>query len=186
MKRISISKKTRFEVFKRDFFKCGYCGSEVGAGVVLEIDHIIPVAEGGTNVMENLITSCFDCNRGKSKNLLSSIDERFKVNVEKSNQFKEQKNQVLAFLEFQNNQKEIERQIFSQAISPLINSKCYLPSDWESSVRFFLKHLGLEEVFNSSKQAADTAKVWESKKFTYFCGICHKKIKSKAGHNGKN
>jgi len=33
--------------------------------VVLEIDHVIPVCQGGTNDDENLIVACEDCNRGK-------------------------------------------------------------------------------------------------------------------------
>jgi len=65
-----ISKKTRFEVFKRDKFTCQYCG-RMAPDVILEIDHIKPVAKGGTNNVLNLITSCRDCNRGKGKRPLS-------------------------------------------------------------------------------------------------------------------
>ena len=63
--RTPISKKLRFEVFKRDKFACNYCGKQA-PNVVLEIDHIEPVSKGGTNEILNLITSCYDCNRGKS------------------------------------------------------------------------------------------------------------------------
>jgi len=63
--RKSIAKKTRFEVFKRDSFTCQYCGSSAPK-VVLELDHIDPVARGGINNVMNYVTSCFDCNRGKS------------------------------------------------------------------------------------------------------------------------
>lgn len=68
--RKSIPKKIRFEVLKRDSFTCQYCGASA-PDVILEVDHIYPVAEGGTNDLMNLITSCRDCNRGKSKTLLS-------------------------------------------------------------------------------------------------------------------
>lgn len=47
-KRKSISKKLRFEVFKRDSFTCQYCG-KMAPDVVLEVDHINPVASGGEN-----------------------------------------------------------------------------------------------------------------------------------------
>lgn len=70
MKRKSLSKAVRFEVFKRDKFTCQYCG-RMAPDVILEVDHINPVANGGTNDIINLITSCKDCNRGKSKKLLS-------------------------------------------------------------------------------------------------------------------
>ena len=69
-KRNSLSKKLRFEVFKRDKFTCQYCG-EKAPNVVLEVDHITPVSKKGTDELFNLITSCFDCNRGKSNIELS-------------------------------------------------------------------------------------------------------------------
>ena len=76
-KREPLSKRIRFEVFKRDNFTCQYCGAKAPE-VILEVDHIKPVKEGGTNEIMNLITSCFDCNHGKSSKTLSdnSIIER--------------------------------------------------------------------------------------------------------------
>lgn len=59
--RKSLSKRTRFEVFKRDGFTCQYCGSKP-PDVVLHCDHVVAVANGGTNDLTNLITSCADCN----------------------------------------------------------------------------------------------------------------------------
>jgi len=69
-KRTPISKRSRFEVFKRDSFKCQYCG-ESAPKVVLHIDHIHPVSKGGDNHITNLITSCDSCNLGKSNKLIS-------------------------------------------------------------------------------------------------------------------
>lgn len=68
--RKSISKKTRFEVFKRDSFTCQYCGATAPT-VVLEIDHIVPVAGGGDNGLLNLATACRPCNSGKGARKLS-------------------------------------------------------------------------------------------------------------------
>ena len=56
-----IKKSVRFEVFKRDGFVCQYCGAHPPA-VILHIDHIHPVAEGGTDDFDNLITACEPCN----------------------------------------------------------------------------------------------------------------------------
>lgn len=69
-----LTKKTRFEVFKRDKFTCQYCG-RMSPDVILEVDHIKPVSKGGSNKMMNLITSCRDCNRGKRDNVLSDDAE---------------------------------------------------------------------------------------------------------------
>lgn len=70
MARKQISKKIRFEVFKRDSFKCQYCGAEP-PNVILHVDHIHPVSKDGDNDLLNLITSCQPCNLGKGATPLS-------------------------------------------------------------------------------------------------------------------
>lgn len=60
-----IGKRLRFAIFARDQFTCRYCGRQADQ-VALHIDHIIPVAKGGTNDEQNLITACVECNLGKS------------------------------------------------------------------------------------------------------------------------
>jgi hypothetical protein len=69
---MSVSVRTRFEVFKRDEFTCQYCGRK-SPEVVLEVDHIVPVAGGGMDDVVNLRTSCWACNSGKSDKPLSEI-----------------------------------------------------------------------------------------------------------------
>ena len=59
-----ISKKERFDIFNRDGFMCVYCGQSK-PDVVLHVDHIKPVAKGGTNDRSNLVTACSACNGGK-------------------------------------------------------------------------------------------------------------------------
>lgn len=63
------SKRLRFEVFKRDCFTCQYCGKQP-PDVVLEADHVDPVAAGGATTIDNLITACEDCNAGKADRAL--------------------------------------------------------------------------------------------------------------------
>lgn len=60
--RKSLSVRKRFFVFKRDRYRCRICGQ---SGVMLEVDHKLPVALGGSDALDNLQTLCFDCNRGK-------------------------------------------------------------------------------------------------------------------------
>ncbi len=67
---MSVSKKARFEIFKRDSFTCQYCGKNA-PDVILELDHIAPISKGGEDDILNLITSCFECNRGKGARELS-------------------------------------------------------------------------------------------------------------------
>lgn len=60
----------RFEILKRDAFCCTYCGARPKDGVRLQVDHIKPKAEGGTDDPKNLTTSCEDCNGGKGARVL--------------------------------------------------------------------------------------------------------------------
>lgn len=69
--RSSISPKIRFEIFKKDNYKCQICGASVKEdGVKLEVDHKIPKSRGGTDDKSNLWTLCFNCNRGKGNSKL--------------------------------------------------------------------------------------------------------------------
>ena len=72
VQRNKINDSTRFEVFKRDGYRCKICGMspETNPEVTLHLDHIIPVALGGTSVIENLQTLCSSCNMGKKAKLM--------------------------------------------------------------------------------------------------------------------
>lgn len=57
----------RFDVFKRDNYRCQICGRTAqDDNVKLEVDHKLAKSKGGTDTLDNLWTLCFDCNRGKS------------------------------------------------------------------------------------------------------------------------
>ena len=53
--------------------------------MVLEVDHIVPVIENGGNDAMNLITACFNCNRGKGKRTLSNTEQLKKQKNELDN-----------------------------------------------------------------------------------------------------
>ena len=62
-----ITKALRFEILKRDYFKCRVCGASpaVNPKIILHVDHIKPRSKGGKTTRENLQTLCSDCNYGK-------------------------------------------------------------------------------------------------------------------------
>ena len=64
--RSQMTPKLRFEVMKRDGYRCRICGRSASEGAKLEVDHIIPVSKGGKTIMSNLQTLCRECNRGKA------------------------------------------------------------------------------------------------------------------------
>ena len=176
-KRVGISTKTRFDIFKRDGFTCQYCNKGTSNGVVLEVDHIIPVCEGGNNSNENLITACFDCNRGKGGRELSQIPETLQ---EKTTRIAEKEKQYKAFIRLQ---KRIEGNMLSdiEAINTIYSDA--FPK-WEmddrfknSSVRNFIEHLGVFEVSKSMYTAIGKCSD-NNHAIKYFCGVCWSKIKN--------
>src|SRR5476649_2779049 len=73
--RRTLTKRVRFEILKRDNFACRYCGAKP-PDVVLHCDHVHPVSRGGKNELENLVTSCRDCNAGKGACLIEDRPAR--------------------------------------------------------------------------------------------------------------
>lgn len=69
LERSKITDSVRYDVLKRDNFKCQLCGASQKDGVTLHVDHIIPVSKGGTSNFNNLRTLCDRCNLGKSDKL---------------------------------------------------------------------------------------------------------------------
>ena len=64
--REGISARTRYDILRRCNFACFYCGTPAALGLKkLQIDHVMPVALGGTNDPWNLVAACYDCNAGK-------------------------------------------------------------------------------------------------------------------------
>jgi 5-methylcytosine-specific restriction endonuclease McrA len=57
----------RFRILQRDSFRCRYCGRPGSTlGVVLHVDHVVPVSAGGATREDNLRTACEECNLGKA------------------------------------------------------------------------------------------------------------------------
>lgn len=178
-KRQSLSKKMRFDVFKRDLFVCQYCGATPPT-VVLEVDHITPVSKGGKNRVDNLITACFDCNRGKSDGVLNvapkSVSDKAAVLAEKMAQLK-------AFDKLQREKREQEEGAINE-VEEVFTSKfnLYFALRFRESVRRFLCDMTVCELMEAMNKACsrinkpdDAAK--------YFCRICWTIIKER--NNGR-
>ena len=65
-----VSLRERFKILNRDNFTCQYCGRKP-PDVTLEVDHKTPRKHGGSHHPSNLVTACWECNRGKSGMLLT-------------------------------------------------------------------------------------------------------------------
>lgn len=180
MVKMSISKKTRFDIFKRDGFACAYCGRTPPA-VVLEIDHIQPKSKGGREDLNNYITACFDCNRGKRNVPLSNIPPKVSENIsillEREEQLREY-NKILLKIE-RRTQKDVSE------ISSLYQSQY---EGWEFSekfknvdLRYFLRLLPKQEIIEALHIAMNKIPGNHTTVIRYFCGVCWRKIKRKQG-----
>ena len=144
-KRKTITKKTRFEVFKRDGFTCQYCG-KMAPDVVLEVDHINPVANGGENDIMNLVTSCFDCNRGKGKRKLTEKDE-IKKQQARLTELNEKREQLKMMLEWRKALENFSQEQLSQFLKIYENKTGYsLTEHGEELAKKWIKDFGLIEV----------------------------------------
>jgi len=171
-----LSKKIRFEVFKRDSFSCVYCGKSP-PNVILEVDHIIPKSQGGTNDIINLATSCFDCNRGKSDRLINDKIARadIQADIEK---LKEINEQVKEYYNYQNeldklNWQAVEKinDLYKQLTGGLFCFGEY------SKMKYFrlLKQFNVDEVLEATMIAFDKFgdDLASAGGFKYTCGILH-------------
>jgi hypothetical protein len=138
----------------------------------------MPVSKGGKNDIDNLITACFDCNRGKSNNELTNLPITIS---EKNERIKIAQQQYLEYKKILKKQEKILLDEIDE-IELIYNSyfKEYLFSEkFKNSVRSFINKIG----FFSVKEAMDTAcsKIYydEHKALKYFCGICWYIIKNK-------
>lgn len=172
--RKAISKRVRFEVFKRDAFACQYCGAHP-PGVLLHVDHILAVANGGTNAMDNLVTSCLPCNLGKGARDLNVVPQSL---AEKAKETAEREAQLAGYQTILAAKRErIDRDVW-RVLEHLSGGGRLekAPREHYASTQRFVERLGLHVVLEAADIAL-VARVSEWKRFRYFCGVCWNKIR---------
>lgn len=171
--RKTLSKRVRFEVFKRDLFTCQYCGA-TPPGVVLEVDHIDPVAEGGGDEETNLVTACFDCNRGKAAVALTVVPESL---ADRAARIAEAEEQLAGYRAIMREYEERKDADVWEVIEILFNETSTTHARF-GSVKRFLERLPLESVREAANLTRQNAPYYGmDRRFRYFCGICWRWIK---------
>lgn len=180
-KRKAIGPKKRFEIFKRDLFTCQYCG-RTPPQVVLEVDHVVPVVEGGTNTEVNLLTSCWECNSGKGGTSLEQITQPIEQRLEIA---KEKKKQVKAFEAWQIKQREEHDrnagnigEYFLVTIWGDEYKGRTVDDDKQRSIRRFLKDMSTTDLMEAIDITAGLCRnASYEQTFRYLCGVCWRRIK---------
>lgn len=180
MKRKPLSKTTRFEVFKRDRFTCQYCGA-VPPSVVLEVDHIDPVSGGGGDEEGNLITACFDCNRGKAARSLTVAPESLS---DRAARVAEAEEQLAGYREIMRQVEARKEADVWEVVAALFGTTETTHARFES-IKRFLERLPLHEVVEAGGIARGAKPYSDPQRFKYFCGVCWRKIE-RAESDGQN
>ena len=177
-KREPITKKMRFEIFKRDKFTCQYCG-RMAPDVILEVDHIKPVSKGGKNEFINLVTSCRDCNRGKKDRELSD-NSTVKVQQKQLLEIADRKEQLEMLLEWRQQLEALEieyvtviENVFSEKTGFEINEHgrnklLKLLKEFEFQYVLEATEIAIDTYFDNTSQSSELA-------FSKIGGICFNK-----------
>lgn len=170
MAKFELKLKDRFEVFKRDNFTCQYCGRKVPE-VVLELDHIIPKSKLGIDTLENYITSCFDCNRGKGDRLLTDKKTRDKIQ-ENLKELQERESQLKEYSKFiKAKQRRIKKDIdeISDKWSFLAGKESLFSEKGRLSIKRLLANFTKEDIMEAMELSIKVENL--EGRFKYMCGI---------------
>lgn len=172
---MAVSKRLRYEILRRDNHACRYCGAEA-PDVKLTVDHVTPVALGGSDEPTNLVTACAPCNSGKSSTtpdapLIADVEEKailwgraLALAIERREQGRESRRQLLAYF-------ESEWLYRSDAPAPM-------DDDWPETVtRFYASGLDVEELDNAI-DVSYGARIASENRWRYFCGVCWRKVEA--------
>lgn len=156
-RRKSISKKIRFEVFKRDNFACQYCGASA-PDVVLHVDHIEPVAKGGDNDILNLITACAGCNAGKSDRRLDdqSTLAKQRQQIADLNERREQLEMMVAWRKGMKSIKDSEIEAVAEHWKDLLDGEFHLNPTGLQTVRRLVRKFGASAVMDGMAVAVES------------------------------
>ena len=171
---MAVSKRTRFEVLRRDNHTCRYCGQSA-PDVKLTVDHVLPVALGGGDDPTNLVAACKDCNSGKSsmspdaplvaevKHAALVWSAAMSMAAERAAARREKLDELFYYFEYEWNYSKL----------PM------LPRDWRAAVGSF-DSAGLSfddfteamEIVESKRGVIPYYGIWP-----YFYGICRNKLR---------
>jgi hypothetical protein len=168
-----ISARRRFDVFKRDSFACQYCGAHPPAAL-LECDHITPVAEGGGNEIDNLVTACVPCNRGKAAVPLCVVPQSL---ASKAAEIAERERQLRGWSDVLSAKRQRLDDETWRVLGVIFPGASQVSKADFQSVRRFIERLGLHPTLDAAEIAA--ARMWRAgpSRFRYFCGVCWNKAR---------
>ena len=184
-KKKRITKRLRFEVFKRDKFTCQYCGRSA-PDVVLHVDHIVPTSKGGETDIMNLVTACADYNLGKS-NVTLADDSVIKQRKRQLDELQSRREQIDMMMQWQKELLDLEQSTTDQVadIWATLAAPYVLTDAGRKSLASWIKRFGIADVIEAMKASiSQYVKYGEDEKpihetvdhaFSYIPRICGNK-----------
>lgn len=181
---MGVNKRMRYEVLRRDNFACRYCGLKA-SDTELVVDHVMPVALGGSDEPSNLVAACRDCNAGKAASNpdATMIDDvasdalrwaaAIKVAAEKRKLSREAEQKI--FMTFVEYMFTMERN-WPKAVAPSIDSAGSPTLARDTIIQFLKLGLSMEELQEAIEVAMFNDRIDEESIWKYFCGVCWRKV----------
>ncbi len=179
---MAVSKRLRYEVLRRDGHACRYCGAKA-PDVDLTIDHVAPVALGGSDEPENLVTACADCNAGKSSTppdapLVANVADdalRWARAMEKATELDRKSKDDTAPVIRAVDRKWKRWHVADDPSKPLPR-----PSDWKQNVENFIASgLVKDDLIDAIEVTMGAKGVYNRNLWRYFCGVCWNKVRAR-------
>lgn len=175
---MAVSKRTRFEVLKRDKHTCQYCGAQA-PDATLQIDHVIPVSLGGTNKPNNLTTACIDCNSGKGSTHpdADTVEEVNEAALAYSKALKQALHEKIGATQ---NARAVRLDLedhWDEMASEYAYGNPRMEDNWGTSLKRWLD-VGLTPDFLKDAMEISMSKrdVTNADKYRYFCGIVYRTL----------
>jgi len=167
---MAVSKRIRFEVLKRDAYTCRYCRSRENT---LTVDHVTPVALGGSDDPTNLVAACRDCNAGKSSaapdaSLVADVRDDA---IRHAELIKQAYNVLISRLG--------ERDKYVSKVKRALG-KHPMPADWKNTIQhWFDMGVPIELVVDAAQKSNRATKSFTGNgRFTWFCGIVWSQVRA--------
>ena len=163
---MAVSKRVRYEVLRRDGNRCRYCGADADESP-LTMDHVVPVALGGSDDPSNLVAACKDCNAGKTSTAADQalVVDVSSVNVAFAAAMKQAADELYALT-------AAERAYVDEWV---IVWDAEAPPDWKPAiVAFYRAHLPIEALLDCIRIARGNPTVEDE--FRYMCGVAWNRI----------
>jgi hypothetical protein len=167
---MAVTKRTRFEVLRRDNHTCRYCGA-AAPDATLTADHVTPVALGGTDDPSNLVTACRDCNAGKASTSpdatvvedVRQLDMKWAGAIRRVAQARaRQQKKRDAYVAKFNDAWQVYR---------TNSGEVYRPDGWRHSIeRFYDLGVPIDEITHCASVALGNDRIRSGDTFRYFAG----------------